>query len=300
MVAQRSCKSPEEITQIEEAVNITAEMHIEAMRLARPGVCEADVAAAIEKIANQKGAGLSYPTILTTQGQVLHNHYHGNVIADGDLVLNDSGAESSMHYAGDLTRTFPAGGTFTARQKEIYAIVLQAQQAAIDAVKPGIEYRAVHRMAAEILAAGLKDLGILKGDVGEIVAAGAHALFFPHGLGHMMGLDVHDMENLGENYVGYTETITRSTQFGLAFLRFARLLEPGFVVTVEPGLYFIPQLMDKWQADRKFTEFIDYEKAQTYRDFGGIRIEDDVLVTETGRRILGRPVPKRIEEIESL
>ncbi len=299
VVAQRSYKSDEEIQQIEEAIDITYDMHIEAMKLIRPGIYEADVAAAMEMIANKKGAGISFPTILTKQGQVLHNHHHDNLIADGDLVVNDSGAESKMHYAGDITRTLPANGKFTDRQKDIYRIVLEASQKSIDSLKPSIEYKAIHLLASEVIASGLKDLGILKGDVKEIVASGAHALFFPHGLGHMMGLDVHDMENLGEDHVGYTETIKRSSQFGLSALRLAKKLEPGFVITVEPGLYFIPQLINKWKAEKKHAEFINYDKAEKYKDFGGVRIEDDLLITKTTHHLLGKPIPKTIEDIEN-
>jgi Xaa-Pro aminopeptidase len=205
-----------------------------------------------------------------------------------------------MHYASDITRTIPVSGRFTQQQKEIYAIVLEAQKQAIEAIAPGVEYRDIHLMACRQLTSGLKLLGLVRGDVDSAVSAGAHTLFMPAGLGHMMGLDVHDMESLGEDYVGYTERIRRSDQFGTSRLRLARALEPGFVVTVEPGLYFIPGLIDRWRAEGKFEEFIDYNRLEGFRDFGGIRIEDDVLVLEDGRRVLGKPIPKSIADVEAI
>ncbi len=203
-----------------------------------------------------------------------------------------------MHYASDITRTVPVGGKFNQRQKEIYQIVLDANVKSIEAIQPGVTYKSIHLLAAKTVASGLKKLGLMKGDVDEAVSRGAHALFFPHGLGHMMGLDVHDMEGLGENNVGYDNEIKRSGQFGLAFLRLAKKLQPGFVLTVEPGIYFIPELIDQWKAQKKFEEFINYDKISDYIDIGGIRIEDDVLVTGSGYRVLGKPIPKTIEEIE--
>ncbi len=204
-----------------------------------------------------------------------------------------------MHYASDFTRSVPVGGRFSQRQKEIYEIVLAANVTTIQNVKPGIFNKDLHMMAARIVTEGLKSIGLMKGDTEEAVQQGAHALFFPHGLGHMLGLDVHDMENLGENYVGYDEEVTRSKQFGTAYLRLAKRLKPGFVFTIEPGIYFIPALIDLWRKENKFDSFINYAKLETYKDFGGIRIEDDVLVTENGGRVLGKPIPKTIEEIES-
>jgi len=217
---------------------------------------------------------------------------------EGQLLIIDAGAESRMHYATDITRTIPVGGKLTSRQLDIYNLVLKAETESISRINPGTPYRDIHMHAATIIAGGLKALGILKGNVGDIVSVGAHALFFPHGIGHMMGLDVHDMEDLGENYVGYGADFKRSDQFGLAYLRLARRLEPGFVLTVEPGIYFIPPLIEKWEAERKFTDFIRYEKLKSWLDFGGIRIEDNVLVTATGHRILGSPIPKAVEELE--
>ncbi|MBN1466433.1 aminopeptidase P family protein, partial [candidate division KSB1 bacterium] len=279
VVAQRSSKSAEEISEIEKAIDITYEMHTFAMRHARPGVIEREIAGRMQSIAASSGASVSFPIIFSVHGETLHNHQHGNVMRSGDIAVNDSGAESSLHYAGDITRTIPIGGAFTRRQRDIYDIVLSAQMGAISAIRPGISYRDVHMQAAKIMAEGLKQIGIMRGDIDDAVAHGAHALFFPHGLGHMLGLDVHDMENLGEKYVGYDDSIQRSPQFGLKSLRLAKTLQPGYVVTVEPGLYFIPALIEQWKAAGKCAEFIDYKKLSSYLDFGGIRIEDDVLVT---------------------
>ncbi len=299
VVRQRSVKSKEEIEEIEKAHQITYEMHTTAMKMARPGIYEKEIVGKIEGIASS-GGSLAFPTIFTINGQILHNHYHGNILKSGRLIVNDSGAESEMHYAADITRTFPVSGKFTQKQKEIYEIVLNAQLEAIRMIKPGIRYRDVHLRAAKRIATGLTELGLMKGDVSGAVKAGSHALFFPHGLGHMMGLDVHDMENLGEEFVGYNERIKRSEQFGLAYLRFARDLQPGFVMTVEPGIYFIPALIDKWIAEKKHRQFINYDKVNTYRDFGGVRIEDNVLVTKDGHRVLGKPIPKTIDDVEDI
>ncbi|MFO7980433.1 MAG: aminopeptidase P family protein [Candidatus Aminicenantes bacterium] len=300
VVEQRSKKIKQEIKEIETAVDITYEMHTTAMKMAVPGKYEREIAGTIEGIALSYGANISFPIILTVNGQILHNHYHGNQLKKGQLLVNDSGAESQMHYAGDITRTIPVGGRFTKKQREIYDIVLNAQQTAIEATIPGRKYKDVHIKAVTVIASGLKELGVMKGDVDEAVKAGAHALFMPHGLGHMMGLDVHDMEGLGEDYVGYDKKMKRSEQFGLAYLRFAKKLEPGFVLTVEPGIYFIPALIDKWIKEKKFMNYIDYKKLDKYRDFGGIRIEDDVLVTEKGQRVLGKPIPKTVKEVEAI
>ncbi|MFC1784599.1 M24 family metallopeptidase, partial [Candidatus Neomarinimicrobiota bacterium] len=231
----------------------------------------------------------------------LHNHHYTNKMQKSNLVINDSGAESPIGlYSSDITRTFPVGGTFTKTQKEIYEIVLKSQLTAIAAIKPGVKYLDIHLITARIIAEGLNKLGIMKGDVDRAVEAGAHALFFPHGLGHMMGLDVHDMEDLGEDYIGYDDKIKRSDQFGLAYLRLAKELQSGYVLTVEPGIYFIPQLIKQWQSENKFIEFINYNKANKYLDFGGVRIEDNVLVTKNGYKVLGKPIPKTVKEIESL
>lgn len=300
VVAQRSIKSHEEIEEIEIALTIAHEMHTHAMALSKPGMYEREVVGAMEGIALSRGGHLSFPTIFSIHGEILHNHHHGNVMSEGDIVVNDSGAEAPSHYASDITRTIPVGGRFTEQQRHLYEIVLRAQTQAIEAVKPGVEFRNTHRLASEVLVSGLKELGLMKGDVEEAVEAGAHALFFPCGVGHMMGLDVHDIEGLREDYVGYTDTIERRPEFGWRSLRLAKALEPGFVVTVEPGIYFIPELIDRWEAERKFEPFINYDAVDGYRDFGGIRIEDDLLVTDTSHRLLGKPIPKTIENVEEM
>jgi Xaa-Pro aminopeptidase len=299
IIAQRSIKNTAEVAEIEKAVNTTIDMQIEAMRYAKEGMTEADVAGKLHGLAISAGGNLSFPTILTVNGQILHNHYSDTVLRNGQLVLCDCGAETAMHYAGDLTRTFPVGKSFSAIQKEIYALVLNTLQAAAGLLKPGILYKEVHLFACEKLVEGLQQFGLMKGDVKEAVAEGAHALFFPCGLGHMMGLDTHDMENLGEQYVGYTDELKKSTQFGLKSLRLGRALEEGFVLTAEPGLYFIPELIDQWEAEKKFTRFINYDKLKLYKTLGGIRLEDDYLITKNGCKLLGKQLPKSPEEIES-
>lgn len=300
VVALREIKDANEIADIEAMVDVAWDMHTTAMKMARHGVVEREIAGMVEGIALQKANGISFPVILSINGQTLHNHYHGNVLKEGRMMVCDSGAESFMNYCSDITRTVPIGGRFSQRQRDIYEVVLAANLKAIEAIKPGIPYKDVHLLAAKTITRGMKDLGLMKGDVDQAVAAGAHALFFPHGLGHMMGLDVHDMENLGENYVGYDSEISRSTQFGLAFLRLGKKLRENFVLTVEPGAYFIPALIDQWQQQKLHTEFIHYDKLEAWKDFGGIRIEDDVLVTSTGSKVLGRAIPKTVSEIETI
>ncbi len=301
VVKLRSIKSTEEIEIINKMVDVAGLMHTTAMKMAFPGIVEQEIAGTIEGIALAKAGPVSFPVILSINGQTLHNHYHGNTLTEGRMLVVDAGCESEEYLlSSDITRTVPVGGKFNHRQKEIYEIVLAANMKAIEAIKPGVPYREIHLLAAKTIAEGLKAIGLMKGDTDEAVAQGAHAMFFPHGLGHMMGMDVHDMESLGENYVGYNDEIQRSKQFGTAFLRLGRKLEPGFVLTVEPGIYFIPALIDQWKAEGKFTDFINYDIVESYKDFGGIRIEDDILVTDTGARVLGKPIPKTVEEIESL
>ncbi len=299
VVKMRAVKDSYEIAEIEKAIAVAGIMHTTAMKMAFPGNFEREVAGAIEGIALSHGGPVSFPVILSMDGQTLHNHYHGNELVDGRLVVCDAGSESDMGYASDITRTFPVGGKFSLKQKDIYNIVLKANVETIKASLPGKTYREVHLQAAKIIASGLKDLGIMKGDLDEAVASGAHALFFPHGLGHMLGLDVHDMEGLGENHVGYSKSVKRSDQFGLAYLRMGRELEPGFVITNEPGCYFIPALIEQWKSEKKFEQFINYKEVNAYIGFGGVRIEDDVLITDTGSRVLGTPIPKTVEEVEA-
>ena len=298
VVSMRSIKEPVEIEEIEKAVAIAFDMHVTAMKMCRPGVKEQEIFGTIEGIALAAGGGTSFPIILSINGQTLHNHAHGNILEKGRMMVTDAGAETNLHYSSDITRTTPVGGRFSSRQKDIYEIVLEANTLTISSAKPGISNRDLHLMACRIIAERMKDLGLMKGNTDDAVAAGAHALFMPHGLGHMMGIDVHDMEELGENYVGYNEDIIRSEQFGLAYLRFALPYKPGHVFTVEPGCYFIPELIDQWKGEGRFTDFINYDRVNTYRDFGGIRIEDDVLITETGQRLLGKPIPKTVADVE--
>lgn len=300
VVKLRSIKSKEEIAEIESALDTTHKMYMAAMDLIKPGVLEREIHGTMTGIANAHGTGVSFPIILTIHGETLHNHDHSHRMAKDQLLLIDSGVQSLESYAADITRTFPVSGSFTTRQRDIYEIVLKSQLGAIKAIKPGKKFRGIHLQVAKTMATGLKELGLMKGDPGEAVKEGAHALFFPHGLGHMMGLDVHDMEDLGENYVGYDKSTQRSDQFGLAYLRFARELKTNFVLTVEPGLYFIPALIDQWQSQKKLQSFINYAKVEEYRNFGGIRIEDDVLVTASGSRVLGKPIPKTVAEIEKV
>ena len=300
IIDMRSYKTAAELIEIEKAVDITADMHLNAMRYAKAGMLEAEVVGKLHQIATSGGGNLSFPVILSKDGQILHNHYHGNVLNEGDMVLCDAGAETSMGYAGDMTRTFPVGEKFTAQQKELYQIVLNAHESAITALKPGIKYRDVHLLASKTLVEGLIAVGLMKGSAEEAVNAGAHTLFFQCGLGHMMGLDVHDMEDLGEQYVGYTDTFTKSTDFGLKSLRLGKAVEKDFVLTVEPGIYVIPELIDMWKAEKKHHTFVNYDVLETYRNFGGIRIEEDFVITASGSRLLGKPVPKTIEEIEQV
>ena len=299
VIEMRAHKTAEEVVEIDRAVSTSVDMHVAAMTMARPGMRESDIAARVTEIALAAGGGLAFPVIATIHGETLHNHHHGNTLASGDLFLLDTGAETAMHYAGDLTSTFPVDRTFTSRQRDVYQIVLDAHLAAVAAVAPGRPFHEIHRLACRTLAEGLRGLGLMKGDLGEAVELGAHAMFFQCGLGHMMGLDVHDMENLGEVWVGY-DGQPKSTQFGLKSLRLARALEPGFVMTVEPGLYFIPALMHRWKAEGKFLDFINYDALLTYADFGGIRIEEDLLVTDDGYRILGKSRPRTIAEVEAI
>jgi Xaa-Pro aminopeptidase len=300
VVAQRSLKSKEEIEQIEAALDVSYEMQTMAMKMSRPGMLEMEVVGAMEGIAISRGCRLGFPTIFSVRGEILHNHYYGNIMKQGDIAINDSGAETALGYASDISRTIPVSGKFSERQKEIYTIVLNAQEKAIEVVKPGVEFRNIHHLACEVLASGLKEIGLMKGDIEEAVNAGAHTLFFQCGLGHMLGLDVHDMEGLGEDYVGYTDTIKRNPEFGWRSLRLGRALEADFVVTVEPGVYFIPELINRWKAEKKYSRYINYDMVKKYEDFGGLRIEDDVLVTANGHRVLGKKIPKTIDEVEDM
>ena len=300
VIAQRSIKKKEEIQEIESALEVTSEMHKIAMRSSGEGVKEQMVVGKMEGYALSHGRRLAYPSIFTVNGEILHNNFYLNTMKKDQLVLNDTGAESANHYASDITRTFPVNGKFNAMQSQIYNIVYEMQQAALKFCKPGKSFKEAHIKASSIAVEGLKSIGLMRGDSDEAVNNGAHALFFPHGLGHMLGLDVHDMEGLGEDLVGYEEENNRSDQFGLAYLRLSKKLEPGFVITVEPGIYFIPQLIDEWSSKRKLEEFINYNEIKKFIGFGGIRIEDNVHITDQGNDILGPEIPKRISEIEAV
>lgn len=301
VVRLKEIKDDVEIAEIERAVDIAYEMHTTSMRMAAvPGRVEQEIAGTIEGISLALGGPVSFPIILSQDGQTLHNHHHDKVLEVGRMMVTDAGAETQEVYSSDITRTVPVGGKFNERQAEIYQIVLDANMAAINAIKPGIKFREVHFIAAKVIIEGLIKAGIMKGDADEALKAEAHTLFMPHGLGHMMGMDVHDMEGLGENYVGYDENTKRAETFGTAYLRLGKELKTGFVLTVEPGIYFIPDLIDKFRKEGKFADFVNYDKVETYKDFGGIRIEDDVLVTEDGFRVLGKPIPKTIEEVEAV
>lgn len=299
IVAQRSYKSAEEVEEIEKACNVTADMHITAMKVLRPGMYEYEVVAEMNRVAESNNCELSFATIATVNGQTLHNHYHGNKVKPGDLFLIDAGAEVESGYAGDMSSTIPADKTFTPRQRAVYEIQNAMHLEAVKALCPGIPYMDVYDLSARVMVEGMKELGLMKGNAEDAVREGAHALFYPHGLGHMMGLDVHDMENLGEIWVGYNGQ-PKSTQFGRKSQRLAIPLELGFVHTVEPGIYFIPELIDLWKGEKKFKDFINYDKVEEYRNFGGIRNEEDYLITETGARRLGKKIPLTPEEVEAL
>ncbi len=300
IVSLREIKEEVEIVELEIAANIGYEMHLAAMKACKPGISEQKLAGIVEGIALSNGWGVSFPVILTQNGETLHNHYHGNILENGKMLLCDAGAETNMHYASDYTRTYPVSGVFSSRQKDIYNIVLAANNKVTAMLKPGLTYQKAHLEAAKVIASGLKELGLMKGNVDDAVANGAHALFFPHGLGHMMGLDVHDMEDLGENFVGYGESIRRIDQFGTAYLRLGKTLKEGFVLTNEPGIYFIPALISKWESDKLNHDFINYGKVKDFIGFGGIRIEDDILITENGASLIGQRLPSTVDEIEAL
>ena len=301
VVALRSVKEACEIEEIDKACNIGYEMHTAAMRLCKPGVSEQYIAGILDGIASSYGNMVSFATILTQNGQTLHNHDHSHILEAGRLMLTDAGAESVTNYCSDHTRTVPVGGKFTPRQLDVYNIVLACHGKALEMARPGITYKSVHLDVCKVLAQGLKDLGLMKGNVDDAVAAGAHALFLPHGLGHMMGIDVHDMEDLGQIYVGYDDEIRPSDQFGLASLRMGRRLQEGFVITDEPGCYFIPALVDKWRAEKTCTDFLDFDAIDKYKDFGGIRLEDDLLITANGSRFTGeKHIPITPEEVEKI
>ncbi len=296
----RMVKEPGELRELENAGEIGYKMHLTAMKMCRPGVSEREIAGTIEGIAIAHGNRVSFPTILSQNGQTLHNHDHSGILQEGRLMLTDAGAENVNYYASDFTRTVAVGGNYTSKQKEIHQIVLEAINRSISLIRPGIFYRDVHREAYRTIFDGLKALGLTRGDTDEALASGAPALFMPHGLGHAMGIDVHDMEDLGETLVGYDDEIQRSTMFGYRSLRFGRRLQENFVLTVEPGIYFVPQLIEKWKREKINTDFIHFDKLESYYDFGGIRLEDDVVVTKEGCRfVYDKRLPITVEEIQN-
>ena len=299
IIKQRNIKDRVEIQEIERAVDVTKEMHLAAMRNVKAGMKEYELVAEVEREPRKYNAYYSFQTILTKNGQILHNHNHSNVLKDGDLVLLDCGALSDEIYCGDMTTTFPVSGKFTERQKTIHNIVRDMFDKAKDLARAGITYKEVHLEVCKVLAENMKKLGLMKGNIEGAVGAGAHALFMPHGLGHMMGMTVHDMENFGEINVGYAEGEKKSTQFGLSSLRLAKKLEVGNVFTIEPGIYFIPDLFEKWKSEKLHQEFLNYDEIEKYMDFGGIRMERDILIQEDGTsRILGDKFPRTANEIE--
>ena len=300
VITMRSTKEQQEIDEIENACSIGYKMHTTAMRLTKPGLTEKYIGGQVDGVAHSYGAMVSFATIYTQHGEIMHGAPRWDELQDGRLVLCDAGAENRNNYCSDNTRTYPVNGKFTQRQLDIYSIVEACHDYVLNVAKPGVRYKDIHLAVCRLMAGKMKELGLMKGDVDEAVNAGAHAMFLPHGLGHMMGMDVHDMEGLGQIYVGFDEETRPSTQFGTNALRMGRRLEEGFVVTDEPGIYFIPDLIDDWRAKGLHTDFINYDVLETYKDFGGIRIEDDVLITADSCRFLGKERipyhPKDVEE----
>ena len=300
IISMRLIKEDIEIEAIDAACDLGVEMHSVARDSIVPGIIEQEIVGRMEAVALAKGWGVSFPTILTQHGETLHNHLHDKVIEPGKLMVIDAGVEANSHYASDFTRTYPTAGKFTSKQREIYQIVYECNEHAFSLTKPGVTYREVHLGAARKMLEGLSAIGLVKGDLDEMVAKGVAGLFQPHGLGHNMGLDVHDMEDLGENLVGYDPDQTRAKQMGLGSLRMARRLRPGHVITDEPGIYFIPALIEKFKKEGLGGDFVNYAKLEGYYDFGGIRLEDDVLVTETGARRLGHSrLPIAPDDVEA-
>ena len=300
IISMRLVKEDCEIEAIDDACNLGYEMHTVARNSIVPGIIEQEIVGKMDGVTLSKGWGVSFPTILTQHGETLHNHLHDKIIEPGKLMVIDAGAESNVHYASDFTRTYPTSGKFTAKQREIYQIVCDCNEFAFSMTRPGISYREVHLKTMHLMLEELRALDIVRGDVQNMVEAGIAGLFMPHGLGHNMGLDVHDMEDYGENYVGYDDDQSRSPQLGLGSLRMARKLVPGNVITDEPGIYFIPALIEKWKSEKTDQGFVNYSKLESYYDFGGIRLEDDVLVTADGARRLGKErLPISPDDVEA-
>ncbi|KAA3658830.1 MAG: Xaa-Pro dipeptidase, partial [Calditrichaeota bacterium] len=299
VAAQRIVKSDEEIAEIEKALDVSYDMHVAVMREMMPGKKEYELKGMVEGIVSSGNAKIAFPIILSKNGQILHNTTHYNTLKAGQIVVHDSGAVVESGYCSDITRTVPVSGKFDSRQRDIYTIVLQSQQKAFEMSKPGVFQKDIHIAACKEIVSGLKDLGLVRGSVDDAMEAGVFGFFMQCGLGHLMGLDVHDLEGLGEGYVGYDDTVQRSTMFGLSSLRFGRQLQPGYVITVEPGIYFIPALFEMWKGEKTMAEFINYDAVEKWLDFGGVRIEDDIVITEKGYKILGNHIPRSINEVES-
>jgi Xaa-Pro aminopeptidase len=301
VVDMRAVKSDEEIEEIERAMEIGYDMHMTAMRACAPGVTEQHIAGLMEGIAHGRGCKVSFQSIVTMHGEIQHGYPSLRPLEAGRLLLVDAGAETVNNYCSDNTRVTPISGKFTPRQRDIYSIVEACHDLAIEKAKPGVKWMDVHLDVCRLMAERLKAVGLMKGHTEDAVQAGAHAMFLPHGLGHMMGMDVHDMEGLGQVYVGFDDEVRPSTQFGLNCLRCGRRLQKGFVMTDEPGIYFIPHLIDLWRSEGKHTEFINYDLLETYKDFGGIRLEDDILITDDGCRVLGKnAIPYHIDDVEAM
>ena len=299
VVKMRTTKTEEEIAELERATEIGYEMHTTAMRLCRPGITEQYIGGMVDGIANAYGCMVSFQTIATQHGEVMHGNPSPAKLEAGRLMLVDAGAETNENYCSDNTRTTPVSGVFTQKQKDIYNIVVECHDHVLEVAKPGVKWWDVHFAVCRIITERLQQLGLMKGDVEESLKAGAHAMFLPHGLGHSMGMDVHDMEGLGQVYVGFDNEVRPSTQFGTNALRFGRRLQKGFVVTDEPGIYFIPALIDDWKKNGTNAQFLNFDKIDEYRDFGGIRIEDDVLITDEGCRFIGsKRIPYHVEDVE--
>ena len=299
VIGMRLVKEPGEIAAIDAACNLGYEMHTIARRGIRPGRIEQEIVGEMEGLALAKGWGVSFATILTQHGEIFHCHSHEMPVEPGRLMVVDAGVEANDHYASDFTRTYPTAGRFTQRQRDIYQTVYECNELAFSMTRPGVAYRDVHLAVAAHMLDNLRQLDLVRGDLDGMVADGIAGLFMPHGLGHNMGLDVHDMEDLGENLVGYDGDQTRSPQLGLGSLRMARVLQPGHVVTDEPGIYFIPALIEQWKREGTDGGRVNYAKLKEYYDFGGIRLEDDVLITEKGARLLGtKRLPITVEEVE--
>ena len=301
VINQRNIKEDREIQEMSLAVNHSYDMHNAVMKAAKSGMYESDLVGIASAVAHHHQVPFSYPAILTKRGEVLHNHDHSGLLNDGDMVLYDGGCESRSGYAGDITRTFPIGGKWQPLQKDLYDIVHDAYNQSVKALRPGTLFKDIHLLACKALVSGLKEIGFMKGDSDDAVANGAHTMFFQCGLGHLIGLDVHDMENLGEEYVGYSQEIEKSKEFGLKSLRLGRRLQTGYTVTVEPGIYIIPALIELRKSQGMYSDFINYNFLERHASFGGIRLEDNFLITNDGSTLLGEEniAPRSSEEVES-